>query len=114
MSEKDLLSEAEKLTRTLLESHFKGKASFPTISAQKRTSKDDESPFVQIEVIFDGDTEIVDDPIWYQHDWHAQVDNLFEDDCLVLYRLDKVKYTSKDRQYLDLRIRELSDRISQE
>ena len=57
MSEKDMLSEAEKLTRTLLESHFKGKASFPTISAQKRTSKDDESPLVQIEIVFDGDTE---------------------------------------------------------
>lgn len=114
MSEKDMLSEAEKLTRTLLESHFKGKASFPTISAQKRTSKDDESPLVQIEVVFDGDTGIIDDPIWYNHDWHAQVDDLFEDDCLVLYRLDKVKYTSKDRQYLDRRIRELSDRISQE
>ena len=114
MSEKDMLSEAEKLTRTLLESHFKGKASFPTISAHKRTSKDDESPLVQIEVVFDGDTEIIDDPIWYNHDWHAQVDDLFEDDCLVLYRLDKVEYTSKDRQYLDRRISELSDRISQE
>ena len=114
MSDKDQLSEAEKLTRTLLESHFKGRATFPTISARRRTSKDDESPFVQIEVVFDGNTEIIDDPLWYNHDWHAQVDNLFKDECLVLYRLDKVKYTSKDKQYLDRRIRELSDLIAQE
>jgi len=111
MSDIDQLSEAEKLTRNLLESHFEGRASFPTISAQRRTSKDDDSPFVQIMVVFDGDTEIVDDPIWYDHDWHAQVDDLFEADCLVLYKLDKSKYTSKDRKYLDKRIRELSDRI---
>ena len=57
MSDEDQLLEAEKMTRTLLESHFKGRASFPTISAQRRTSKDDESPFVQIMVVFDGDTE---------------------------------------------------------
>jgi hypothetical protein len=113
MSDEDQLLEAEKMTRTLLESHFKGRASFPTISAQRRTSKDDESPFVQIMVVFDGDTEIIDDPIWYNYDWHAQVDDLFEDDWLVLYRLDKVKYTPKDRKYLDRRIRELSNRIWQ-
>lgn len=113
MSDKDQLSEAEKLTRTLLESHFKGRASFPKIRAQRRTSKDDESPSVQIMVVFDGDTEIVDDPIWYDYDWHARVDDLFEDDCLVLYRLDKVKYTRKDRKYLDRRIKELSERIWQ-
>ena len=113
MSDEDQLLEAEKMTRTLLESHFKGRASFPTISAQRRTSKDDESPFVQIMVVFDGDTEIIDDPIWYNYDWHAQVDDLFEDDWLVLYRLDKVKYTPKDRKYLDRRIRALSNRIWQ-
>ena len=107
MSDKDQLSEAERLTRTLLESHFKGRASFPTISAKRRTSRDDESPTVQIMVEFDGDTEVVDDPIWYDFDWHAQVDDLFEDDCLVLYRLDKVKYTPKDRKYLDRRRRQL-------
>jgi hypothetical protein len=113
MSDEDQLSEAEKLTRNLLEAHFKGRASFPTISAQRRTSNDDESPFVQIRVVFDGDTDIIDDPIWYNFDWHTEVDDLFEDDCLVLYRLDKVNYTAKDREYLDRRIRELSDRISQ-
>ena len=50
MSDEDQLLEAEKMTRTLLESHFKGRASFPTISAQRRTSKDDESPFVQTQI----------------------------------------------------------------
>lgn len=112
MSAKDQLSEAEKLTRNLLESHFKGRASFPTISAQRRTSTDD-SPFVQIMVVFDGDTEIIDDPLWYKYDWHERVDDLFEDDCLVVYRLDKVNYTSKDRRYIDRRIKELSDQIWQ-
>lgn len=110
MSDKDQLSEAEKLTRDLLESHFKGRASFPTISAQRRTSTDD-SPLVQIMVVFDGGPDIIDDPLWYKHDWHAQVDDLFEDDCLVVYRLDKVNYTPKDRRYLDKRIKELSDQI---
>ena len=106
MSDEDQLLEAEKMTRTLLESHFKGRASFPTISAQRRTSKDDEFPFVQIMVVFDGDTEIIDDPIWYNYDWHAQVDDLFEDDWLVLYT--QIKRYGGQLGYRDSRIGEKS------
>jgi len=105
-----LLSQAEDVTRELLEAHFKGRASFPEISAQRKTGMDD-SQFVQIMVVFDGKPDIIDDPLWYDHDWHAKVDDLFEEECLVIYRLDKRKYTKEDRKYLDRRIAELRDQI---
>ena len=105
-----LLSQAESVTRSLLESHFGGDASFPRISAQRRTSMDD-SEYVEIRVIFDGDASIIDDPLWYDHEWHAKVDHLFGEGSLVIYRLDKATYTAKDKRYLDKRIEELSDRL---
>ncbi len=105
-----LLSQAESVTRSLLESHFGGDASFPRISAQKRTSMDD-SEYVEIRVIFDGDASIIDDPLWYDHEWHAKVDRLFGEGSLVIYRLDKATYTAKDKRYLDRRIEELSEKL---
>ena len=71
----------------------------------------DDSEYVQILIVFDGDMEIIDDPLWYEHDWHARVDDLFDDDLSVIYKLDKSTYTKKDDQYLDKRIDELSDQI---
>jgi len=106
----DLLAEAENLTRNLLESHFKDKASFPSVSAQRKTDMDG-SPFIHILVVFDGDTEIIDDPLWYDHDWHSEVDDLFEN-CSVLYRLDKTKYTDRDKKYLKRRLEDLSVELS--
>ena len=105
-----LLSKAESVTRSLLESHFGGEASFPRISAQRRTSMDD-SQYVEIRVIFDGDASIIDDPLWYDHEWHAKVDRLFGEGSLVIYRLDKATYTAKDKRYLDKRIEELSEKL---
>lgn len=105
-----LLSQAEDVTRELLESHFKSRALFPEISAQRKIGMDD-SQFVQIMVVFDGKPEIIDDPLWYDHDWHAKVDDLFEEGCLVIYRLDKRKYTKEDKKYLDRRIAELRNQI---
>ena len=109
----DPLAEAENLTRNLLESHFKDKASFPSVSAQRKTDMDG-SQSIQILVVFDGDTEIIDDPLWYDHDWHSEVDDLFEKNCSVLYRLDKTKYTDKDKKYLKRRLEDLSVELSQE
>lgn len=111
-STQDRLAKAENLTRNLLESHFKDKASFPTVSAQSKTDMDG-SQFIQISVVFDGDTEIIDDPLWYDHDWHSEVDDLFEENCSVLYRLDKTKYTDQDMKYLRRRLEELSVELSQ-
>ena len=111
-STQDPLAEAESLTRNLLESHFKDRASFPTVSAHRKTDMDD-SQFVQIMVVFDGDMEIIDDPLWYDHDWHSEVDDLFETNCSVLYRLDKTKYTDQDKKYLRRRMQELSVELSQ-
>ena len=105
-----LLSQAERVTRSLLETHFGAGASFPRISAQRRTSMDD-SEYVEIWVIFDGDASIIDDPLWYDHEWHAKVDRLFGEGSLVIYRLDKDTYTAKDKQYLDERIEELSEKL---
>ena len=109
MDEK-LLSQAEVISRELLESHFKGRASFPEISAQRKTGMDD-SQFVQVTVVFDGKPEIIDDPLWYDHDWHAEVDDLFEEGCLVTYKLDKTTYTKEDREYLDRRVAELREQM---
>ena len=106
-----LLSKAESVTRSLLESHFGDGASFPRISARRRTSMDD-SQYVEIKVVFEGDASIIDDPLWYDHDWHAKVDHLFGEDSLVIYRLDKATYTANDRRYLDKRIEELSKKLN--
>jgi hypothetical protein len=72
----------------------------------------DHSHYVEIEVVFEGNTSIIDDPLWYNHDWHAKVDRLFGEGSLVIYRLDKATYTENDRQYLDRRIEELSKELN--
>ena len=110
-SMQDPLAEAENLTRPLLESHFTDSASFPTVSAHRKTDMDD-SQFVQIMVVF-GDMEIIDDPLWHDHGWHSEVDDLFEKNCSVRYRLDKTKYTDQDKKYLRKRMEELSVELSQ-
>ena len=38
---------------------------------------------------------------------------LFEENCSVLYRLDKTKYTDQDMKYLRRRLEELSVKLSQ-
>ena len=71
----------------------------------------DDSQYVEIKVVFEGDPSIIDDRIWYNHDWHAKVDHLFGEGSLVIYRLDKATYTANDRRYLDRRIEELLEKI---
>ena len=107
----DLLARVERVTRRLLEPHFAGRACFPSITAQARSSMDD-SQVVKVEIVFDGDMRIIDDPLWHAHEWHKTVDDLFpDDDVLVIYGLDKKDYTARDNRYLDERLNALYDKV---